>query len=96
MDSSTTIKNFLNRVQRRRQGICLIQGVLQILTLAVVGALIGNLLAYFSDDPRPLLAPFIIGWAVLLGVGLIALLIRGLFSKTPPHQTALWVENKVA
>jgi len=96
MDSSTTIKNFLNRVHRKRKGIRLVQGVLQILTLALIGALIGNLFAYFSNDPRPLLVPFITVWAVLLGIGLIVLLIRGLFSKPPLHQTALWVENKVA
>ncbi len=95
MDSSTTIKNFLNRVHRRRKGIRLIQGILQFLTLALAGALIGNLFAYFSDNPRPLLVPFLIIWATLLVIGLIFLLIQGLFSKAPLHQTALWVENRV-
>ena len=95
MDSSTTIKNFLNRVHRRRKGVRLVQGILQFLTLALVGALIGNLVAYFSDNPRPFLIPFFIVWATLLGIGLIFLLVRGLFFKAPLHQTALWVENKV-
>jgi hypothetical protein len=95
MDSSTTIKNFLNRVHKRQKNVRLVQGLLRFLTLALTGALIANLIAYFSDNPRPLLTPFLIGWAVLLGVGLIFLLIRGFFSKTPLHQTALWVENKV-
>ena len=95
MDSSTTIKNFLNRVHRRQKNVRLVQGILRFLTLALTGALIANLIAYFSDNPRPLLTPFLIGWAVLLGIGLIFLLIRGFFSKTPLHQTALWVENKV-
>jgi len=96
MDSSTTIKNFLDRVNRRRKGIRLVQGVLQFLTLALLGALIGNLVAYFSDNPRPFLVPFLIIWATLLGIGLISLLIRKLFFKTPLHQTALWVESQVA
>ena len=39
MDSSTTIKNFLNRVHRRRKGVRLFQGLLQLLTLALAGAL---------------------------------------------------------
>ena len=95
MDSSTTIKNFLNRVHRRRKGVRLIQGLLQLLTLALAGALIGNLFAYFSDNPRPLLVPFTIIWSALLGIGLIFLLIRRLFFKAPLHQTALWVESKV-
>ncbi|MEE8268473.1 MAG: hypothetical protein V3R23_00550, partial [Nitrospinaceae bacterium] len=95
MDSSTTIKNFLNRVHKRRKGIRLVQGILQFLTLALTGALIGNLIAYFSDNPRPFLVPFLIVWATLLGIGLIFLLIRELFFKAPLHQTALWVENKV-
>ncbi|MDH5790069.1 MAG: hypothetical protein OEZ27_05710, partial [Nitrospinota bacterium] len=95
MDSSTTIKNFLNRVHKRQKNVRLVQGLLRFLTLALTGALIANLIAYFSDNPRPLLTPFLIGWAVLLGIGLIFLLIRGFFSKTPLHQTALWVENKV-
>ncbi len=95
MDSSTTIKNFLDRVHRKRKGIRLVQGVLQFLTLALTGALIGNLIAYFSDNPRLLLVPFLIVWVTLLGIGLALLLIRGLFFKTPLHQTALWVENKV-
>ena len=95
MDSSTTIKNFLDRVHRRRKGIRLVQGVLQFLTLALTGALIGNLIAYFSGNPRPFLVPFLILWAALLGIGLVLLLIRGFFFKTPLHQTALWVENKV-
>ena len=95
MDPSTTIKNFLDRVHRRRKGIHLVQGVMQFLALALTGALIGNLIAYFSDNPRPLLIPFLILWTALLGIGLILLLIKGLFFKTPLHQTALWVENKV-
>ena len=95
MDSSTTIKNFLDRVHRRREGIRLVQGVLQFLTLALTGALIGNLIAYFSNNPRPLLVPFLIIWATLLGIGLILLLIRRLFFKTPLYQTALWVESRV-
>ena len=95
MDSSTTIKNFLDRVHRRRKGVRLVQGTLQFLTLALTGALIGNLIAYFSDNPRPFLVPFLIVWGTLLGIGLIFLLIRGLFFKAPLHQTALWVENKV-
>jgi hypothetical protein len=95
MESSTTIKNFLDRVHRRREGIRLVQGVLQFLTLALTGALIGNLIAYFSDNPRPLLVPFLILWAALLGIGLILLLTRRLFFKTPLYQTALWVESKV-
>jgi len=95
MDSSTTIKNFLNRVHRRRKGVRLFQGLLQLLTLALAGALTANLIAYFSDNPRPFLVPFLIVWGTLLGIGLIFLLIRALFFQTPPDQTALWVENKV-
>lgn len=95
MDSSTTIKDFLNRVHRRRKGIRLAQGVLQFLTLALIGALIGNLISYFSDNPRPFLVPFLITWGTLLGIWLIFLLVRGLFSKAPLHKTALWVENKI-
>jgi tetratricopeptide (TPR) repeat protein len=95
MDSSKTIKIFLNRIHRRRKGLRLVQGVLQFLTLALTGALIGNLIAYFSDNPRPFLTPFLILLATLLAIGLILLLIRGLFFKSPLHETALWVENKV-
>ena len=95
MDSSKTIKNFLDRVHRRRQNIRLVQGILRLLTLAVAGALTGNLIAYFSDNPRPFLTPFLIGSAVVLGIWLIVLLTKGLFSKTPSHQTALWVEGQV-
>jgi hypothetical protein len=95
MDSSTTIKNFLDRVHRRRKGIRLARGILQLLTLALAGGLIANLIAYFFDNPRPLLVPFLIIWAAFLGIGLILLLIKGLFFKAPLDQTALWVENKV-
>jgi len=95
MDSSKTIKNFLDRVHRRRQNIRLVQGLLQLLTIAVAGALVGNLIAYFSDNPRPFLTPFLIGSAFFLGTWLIFVLIKWLFSKAPPHQTALWVENQV-
>jgi hypothetical protein len=95
MNSSTTIKNFLDRVHRRRKSIRLAQGLLQLLTLALAGALTGNLFAYFSDNPRPFLTPFLIASATLLGIWLIFLLIKGLFFKTPLHQTALWVEDKV-
>ncbi|MDH3256678.1 MAG: hypothetical protein OEM27_03595 [Nitrospinota bacterium] len=95
MDSSKTIKNFLNRIHRRRKGLRLVQGILWLLTLALAGALIGNLIAYFSDNPRPFLTPFLIVWSALLGIGMILLLIRGFFFKAPLHQTALWVENKV-
>lgn len=95
MKSSALIKNFLDRVHRRRKSIRLLQGLLQLLTLALAGALIGNLFAYFSDNPRPLLTPFLISSSAFLGIWLIFLLARGLFFKTPPHQTALWVEGKV-
>ena len=95
MNSSATIKNFLDRVHRRRKNIRLVQGLLQLLTLALVVAMAGNLFAYFSDNPRPFLTPFLIIFATILGVGVIFLLVKGLFFKTPAHQTALWVENKV-
>ena len=95
MDSSTTIKTFLDRVHRRRKTIRLVRGVLQLLTLALAGALAGNLIAYFSDNPRPFLTPFLMISAAFLGIGLIFLLIKGLFFKTPRHQTALWVESRV-
>ena len=95
MDSLTLIKNFLDRVHRRRKGIRLVGGVLQFLTLVLAGGLIGNLIAYFFENPRPLLIPFTIVWATLLAIGLILLLIKGVFFKSPRHQTALWVENKV-
>ena len=95
MDSSKTIKGFLDRVHRRRNNIRLVQGVLQILTLALASALIGNLIAYFSDNPRPFLTPFLIGSAAFLALWLMVLLFKRLFLKMPPHQTALWVESKV-
>jgi hypothetical protein len=68
---------------------------LQLLTLAVAGAFASNLIAYFSDNPRPYLIPFLIGSAAFGGAWLIFLLIKGLFFKVPPHQTALWVEGQV-
>ena len=95
MDSSKTIKSFLDRVHRRRKNIRLAQGVLQFLALAVAAALAGNLVAYFSDNPRPFLVPFLIVSAAVLGIWLIFILIKGLFFKAPRHQTALWVESKV-
>lgn len=95
MDSSIAIKNFLNRVRRRRKGIHLVQGVLRLLALGLAGALFGNLFAYFSDNPRPFLGPFLIVWGLVLAGGLIFLLVKGLFIRTPLHQTALWVESKV-
>ncbi|MEE8205790.1 MAG: hypothetical protein V3T82_02495, partial [Nitrospinaceae bacterium] len=71
------------------------QDVLQFLAFGLAGALIGNLIAYFSGNPRPFLVPFLIIWAALMAVGLLILLVRGFFFKTPLHQTALWVENQV-
>ena len=95
MDPSTAIKQFLDRVRRRRKGFLLVQGGLQVLAWGLAGMLIGNLIAYFSDNPRPFLGPFLIIWAAFLGIGLAALLVRALFFKTPLQQTALWVENRV-
>ncbi len=95
MDSSKTIKNFLDRVHRRRKNIRLAQGVLQLLTWALASALAANLVAYFSDNPRPFLNPFLIISVGFIGLGVIFLLVKRLFFKTPPYQTALWVENNV-
>ena len=95
MDPSTTIKNFLDRVRKRQKSLLLVQGGMQVLAWGVAGALIGNLIAYYSDNPRPFLGPFLIIWAAFLGIGLAALLVRALFFKTPLQQTALWVETRV-
>lgn len=95
MDSSSAIKQFLDRVRRRQTGILLTQGLLQILGIGLAGALLGNLFAYFSDNPRPFLTPFLILITVLLAGGLILLIVKRLFVKIPLQQTALWVERKV-
>ena len=95
MDSAKIIKTFLNRVNRRRKNLRLAQGFLRLLTLTLAVALTGNLIAYFSDNPRPILTPYLIASAVLIGSWLIFLVIKALFFKTPTHQTALWVENQV-
>ena len=95
MNSSKTIQSFLDRIHRRRNNIRLVRGILQFLTLVLATALVGNLVAYFSDNPRPFLTPYLMLSAVFLGIWLIFLLAKGLFHKTPSHQTALWVESKV-
>ena len=95
MDSSRAIIQFLDQVRRRRTGIYLGQRFLQILAGVLAGALFANLFAYFSDNPRPFLTPFVVVLAVLLTAGLVTLLVKALFFKPPIPQTALWVEGQV-
>ena len=94
MNPSTAIKQFLDRVRRRRKGFLLVQGGLQVLAWGLAGTLIGNLIAYFSDNPRPFLGPFLIVWAAFLGIGLAAGIIPGLVIGAIGLITAIFSRGK--
>jgi len=95
MDPAKQIKEFLDRVRKRSSWYQFQHNLFLLLVWLVSGGLIGNLIAYFSSEPRAFLWPFLGLWIVGLIVLLISLFRRGQFSSLRQDQAALLVEEKI-
>ena len=95
MDPAQLINDFLDRVRRYRTRVNLLQGTYLVLLLIVAGGLVGNLIAYFLEDPGPYLLPFLVIWATPVVYLLVRTFIVEWFLRLRRDQAALLVENKV-
>lgn len=95
MDPAQIINDFLDRVRRYRTRVNLLQGTYLVLILIVAGGLVGNLIAYFLQDPGPYLIPFLVVWAMPLVYLLVRTYIVEWFLRLKRDQAALLVEARI-
>ncbi len=64
MDPAQLIFQFLDRVRRLRARVQRLNALFLILAVVLTGALVGNGIAYFAEDPRSYLIPFLAAWLI--------------------------------
>ncbi|MBI4389368.1 MAG: hypothetical protein HY580_04240, partial [Nitrospinae bacterium] len=94
MEAAKDIESFLDRVRRERTGFHAMNGFYSILAVLTGAYLTGNLLAYFSPQPRPYLPAFLFLVSAVLFYVFWRYFIRGVFSPFSRDRAALLVETK--
>jgi len=93
MDPAQLIFQFLDRVRRLRARVQQLHALFQILAVLVSGVLTANVIAYFSEDPRPYLIPFIAVWSVPF-LYILFTSAKGMWSRFDRNHAALLVEQQ--
>ncbi len=95
MDSAQQIKSFLDKVRKRRSLFQFSSNFFLILALVIGGALIINIVAFYSSPALPIIVVFSILWIISLIFLCIYITRKNGWSSLSTDQTALFIEKKV-